>query len=311
MFKKAVKLIEKSDHIVIASHINPDGDTIGSMLGLGIAIKTIKKKVSFFNTAKELPKKFDFLPSFSKIKDILPKKFDLLISVDCGDFDRIGISKNEFKILNFDHHKTNTLFGDINIVKESYISTSMVIFEFIENAKLNISPECAVCLYTALVEDSGFFKFDRVDILTFETAAKLVKLGAKPNKIANFLTKRDSLAKLRLMQVYLSSIELKNNAKVSVCKLSLDDFKKTGALISDSDSFAQMGLSLATVELSIFIYEVKSKVFKVSLRSKNDLDCSQIAQEFGGGGHAKAAGFTVELKDIDDIINNILEKVDK
>ncbi len=311
MFKKAVDLIEKSNHIVIASHINPDGDAIGSMLGLGIAIKTIKRKVSFFNMTKELPKKFDFLPSFLKIKNTLPKRYDLLISVDCGDFERIGIQKENFKILNFDHHKTNTLFGDINIIKEDYVSTSMLIFEFIENTKLKISPECAICLYTALVEDSGFFKFDRVDAVTFETASKLIRLGVKPDKIANFITRRNSLAKLRLTQIYLSSIELKNNAKVCICKLSLNDFKKTGAVISDSDGFAQIGLSLATVKLSIFVYEIKNEMFKISLRSKNDLDCSQIAKKFNGGGHKKAAGFTANLKEMDDIINNILEKVEK
>lgn len=311
MFKKAVNLIEKSNNIVIVSHKNPDADTIGSMLGLGISLKTIKKKVFYFNIEKELPKKFDFLPSYSKIKNNFPKYCDLVISVDCGSFDRIGIPKKNFSILNIDHHKTNTLFGDVDIINKDYASTSMVVFELLKYAKYKISPECATCLYAALAEDSGYFKFDRVNAKTFENASELINFGAKPNKIANLLTNRNSLAKLRLMQIYLSSMELKKYAKVCICRLSIDDFKKSGALISDSENLVQIGLSLATVELSIFMYELQNRQYKISLRSKNGIDCSEIAIYYGGGGHKKSAGFTVDLKDIDDIIDNILKKVDR
>ena len=309
-YEKAYKLIFSSHHIVIASHINPDGDTLGSMLGLGIALKKAGKKVTFFNCEKDLPKKFDFLPSYNKIKSVIPEKYDLFISVDAASFKRLGIDQSiKTPSICFDHHKTNTTFCTVNIVNPDSISTSLVILDFLETFELAIPKESAISLYTALVEDSGFFKFDRVDSKTFEKAAKLVKLGANPNKISNFLTNRNSLAKIRLMQRYLEALILKQNGTICISKITLEDFEQTGASKSDSDEFVNIGLSLATVKLSIFCYEIDYKNIKFSLRSKSDeIDCSKIAKKFGGGGHKRAAGFTAKINEYDDIIRVLSAK---
>ncbi len=312
-YKKAKELIDKSGHIVIASHLNPDGDTIGSMIGLGEVLKKIGKKVSYFNIEKKLPKKFDFLCSYKKIKSSLPDRFDLFISVDAASFDRLGIDKSILTpMICFDHHKSNTGFADINFIDHKKVSTSLVVLEFLEFCKYDIPKQSAEALYLALLEDSGFFKFDRVDEETFNKAALLVKLGANPSKIANMLTNRNSLAKLRLTKIYLDKLTLLNNATICISKLTLEDFKKSGALKSDSDEFVNIGLSLATVKLSIFIYEVDLKNIKVSLRSKSDdIDCSKIAIKYDGGGHKRAAGFTADLKDIDGIIRDIIISIKK
>jgi len=306
--QNAFKLIEEAHHITIASHINPDGDTLGSMLGLGISLKQIGKKISYYNCEKNLPKKFDFLPSYKKIKSTLPQKFDLFISVDAASFKRLGL-KEEINTpsICFDHHKSNKGFCKENIINPNSISTSLVVLDFLETFNLPIQKESAVCLYTALVEDSGFFKFDRVNSETFEKAAKLVKLGANPNIISNNLTNRNSLAKIRLMQRYLDALTLKNSATICISKLRLKDFEQTGATISDSDEFVNIGLSLATVKLSIFCYELDYKNIKFSLRSKSDdIDCSIIAQKYGGGGHKRAAGFTAKINEYDDIIGFVI-----
>jgi len=303
----AFEMINRAYHIVIASHVNPDGDTLGSMLGLGISLKKFGKKISYYNCEKVLPKKFDFLPSYKKIKSTLPKNFDLFISVDAASLDRLELSSIVKPSICFDHHKSNRGFCDINIINPNSVSTSLVVFDFLESFNLPIPKESAINLYTALVEDSGFFKFDRVDSKTFEKASKLVKLGANPNQIANFLTNRNSLAKIRLMQRYLNALTLKNNATVCISKITLEDFKQCGAVKSDSDEFVNIGLSLATVKLSIFIYEIEYEKVKVSLRSKDDFtDCSNIAKKFGGGGHKRAAGFTANIKQIDDIIGFVI-----
>lgn len=310
-YEKAYKMIQDAHHIVVASHINPDGDTLGSMLGLGIALKKTGKKITYFNKEEALPKKFDFLPSYTKIKSSLPSSFDLLICVDAASFERIGIDKASVpSMIAFDHHKSNTKFADINIVDPTKVSTSLVVLDFLQYFTYEITKECAISLYTALVEDSGFFKFDRVKQETFEKAAYLVKKGANPANISNMLTNRNSLAKIRLMQRYLEALTLKNNATVCLSKITLNDFKQTGALRSDSDSFVNIGLSLATVHLSIFMYEVDREFIKFSLRSKDDsIDCSQIALHYGGGGHKRAAGFTAKIKDTNDIIQDIILKI--
>ena len=303
-YKKAYKLINEAYHIVIASHINPDCDTLGSMLGLGIILKKLGKKVTFFNCEESLPKRFDFLPSYNKIKDTLPQNYDLFISVDAASFERLGINDEiSTPSICFDHHKTNTNFCTVNIVNPDSISTSLIILDFLEDFNLHLKKESAICLYAALVEDSGFFKFDRVNSETFEKAAKFVKLGANPSEISNYLTNRNSLAKLRLMQRYLDALILKNSATVCISKITLEEFQQTGATKSDSDEFVNIGLSLATVKLSIFCYELDYENIKFSLRSKSDdIDCSVIAQKYGGGGHKRAAGFTAKINEYDDII---------
>ncbi len=308
-YKKAYELICSAYHIVIASHLNPDGDTLGSMLGLGIVLKKMGKKVTYFNCEKSLPKKFDFLPSYNKIKSVLPDSYELFISVDAASFERLGI-KNKITTTSicFDHHKTNTNFCTINIINQNSISTSLVILDFLENFELTITKESAISLYTALVEDSGFFKFERVDSETFKKAAKLVELGANPSKISNFLTNRNSLAKIRLMQRYLKALTLKQNGTICISKITLEDFEQTGAKKSDSDEFVNIGLSLATVKLSIFCYEIDFENIKFSLRSKSDeIECSKIAENFGGGGHKRAAGFTAKINEYDDIIRLIVD----
>ena len=308
-YKKAYSMIREVYHIVIASHINPDGDTLGSMLGLGLTLKKMGKKITYFNCEKILPRKFDFLPSYNKIKSILPDNYELFISVDAASFERLGIVQSiNAPSISLDHHKTNTNFCTINIVDSNKISTSLVVLDFLEAFNFTIPKESAICLYTALVEDSGFFKFDRVDSETFKKAAKLVELGANPSKISNFLTNRNSLAKIRLMQRYLKALTLKQNGTICISKITLEDFEQTGAKKSDSDEFVNIGLSLATVKLSIFCYEIDFENIKFSLRSKSDeIECSKIAENFGGGGHKRAAGFTAKINKYDDIIRLIVD----
>ncbi len=312
MDKNAYSLIERSHHIVIISHINPDGDTLGSMIGLSEALKGIGKKVTCINTQNELPLRFDFLSTYGKIKSTLPNKYDLLISVDAASYDRLGLKERVDIDINFDHHKSNTNFAKQNIIDPLKVSTSLVVYDFLKKFDIKITKSSATALYTALVEDSGFFKFERVDKETFLVAADLVDKGANPSFIADKLTKRESLAKLRITQVYLENLELLVNARVALSKITVEDFKKSGALKSDTDKLVNIGLSLSTVELSIFMYEIDKESIKFSLRSKTDsIDCSKIAQKFGGGGHKRAAGFTADVKETDGIIRSIIKEIVK
>jgi len=312
MDQKVFELIKKSHHIVIVSHVNPDGDTLGSMIGLGEALKAEGKKITYINTQNELPLRFDFLASYDKIRSCLPKKYDLLISVDAASFDRTGLDDGVEVDISFDHHKSNTNFAKYPITDASMVSTSLVVYNFFKKFSIKITKSSATALYSALAEDSGFFKFDRVNQDTFLIAANLVKLGADPTFIADKLTKRNSLAKLRITEIYLRKLELKADAKVAFAKITLEDFEKSGALKSDTDTLVNLGLSLATVVVSIFAYEIDDRKIKVSLRSKSDhIDCSQIATKLGGGGHKRAAGFTADIKEIDGIIAGIIKETIK
>lgn len=306
MYKEAWKTIQKASRVVLVSHKNPDCDAIGSMCALFSVLKKEVKKVSLFNATKEIPSRYDFLFGYSKIKDKMPENYDLLVVLDCADFKRTGIEENEQKIINIDHHPTNTLFGDINLVEPDLPSASAVVHKLLKENDIKITQDCAVAIYAALVEDSGFFKFENVDHKTFDLSSELVKAGANPAKISKKLTERNSLARFRLAQEFLDTVTFLCDAKIARGFLTLEAFQRSGAVRADSEDFVQLPRSLATVELSMFFLELATGGYKVSLRSKDYLDVSRIALYFGGGGHKRAAGFDVEEKDIEKITQQIV-----
>ena len=307
MHEEVWKLIDKSHYITLISHINPDGDTLGSALSFYPSLKRMGKNVSLVNVTTEIAGKYDFLPNFKKIKNTLPAKCDLLISFDCGSFDRLGIERGDFKIINIDHHKSNTMYGDINIVDTSYPSCTLIAYDILE-LNHSITKDEAVCIYTGLVIDTGFFVHPNTDALTFNYAEKLISKGVNPARISENLKMRNSLAKTRLTAVFINSIALLNDATIAVGTVTQEDFKKTGALKSDSDHLVDILRNLATVELAILVIEEQDATFKISLRSKKHLDVSTIAQSFGGGGHKRAAGFESTEPKTETIIKKIIEK---
>ena len=302
------KLIDKYHYITLISHINPDGDTLGSALSFYPTLKKMGKHVSVVNRSQYIASKYNFLPNFKKIKKSIPDKCELLISFDCGSFDRLNIEKGDYKIINIDHHKSNTNYGDLNIIDSSYASCTLLTYEILES-KQTINKDEAICIYTGLAEDTGFFTNSNTDALTFEAALKLISKGVIPSEISQNLKMRNSLAKTRLTSIFINSIELLNDATIAIGTVKQEDLANTGALISDSDHLVDILKNLATVELAIMILEEKDKTYKVSLRSKKHLDVSTIAQSFGGGGHKKASGFESKEEQIQTIIKKIINKV--
>ena len=307
LYQTLWKLIDESHYITLISHVNPDGDTLGSSLAFYPLLKKMGKNVSLVNKTKTISNRYDFLPNFHKIKNDMPQKCDLLISFDCGSFDRLGIEKEAFSIINIDHHKSNTNFGDINIVDTSKASCTLVAYEVLAS-KEAVGKDEALCIYTGLVDDTNFFTNQNSDAYSFKMASKLIEKGINPSEVSRNLNMRNSLAKTRLTALFINSIELLNDAKIAVGVVSQEDFKKSGATISDSEALVEILKNLATVELAIMLREREDGTFKVSLRSKNHLDVSSIAISFGGGGHLKASGFESELKNQETIIQNIIQK---
>jgi phosphoesterase RecJ-like protein len=308
LYKQVWELIEKSHYITLISHVNPDGDTLGGMLSFYPTLKKMGKNVSLFNASKEISTKYDFLPNFKKIKKIFPQKCDLLISFDCGSFDRLGVLKEQFKIINIDHHKSNTLYGDINIVDASCASCTLIVMDMLEqNGK--ITKDEATCIYAGLVEDTGFFMFSNTDEEIFIKASKLISLGVNPAEIAQNLKMRNSLAKTRLTAIFINNIELFKDAKIAVGYITQKDLKKSGALKSDTVHLVDILRNLATIELAIFIIQLEDLSYKISLRSKEEIDVSSLAEAFGGGGHKRSSGFEHKLIDTDKLIEQIINKV--
>ncbi len=309
MYIDAYKMMMDAKHIVLVSHIDPDGDTLGSVLALYDTLKRAGKKVSLFNATKELPRIFDFLPNIQKIHNKLPKFYDLVVSCDCGSFDRLGIEKGSYKLINIDHHLSNELFGDINIVDQNSASAGMVVYDFLTKNSIKISKDCATCIYTTIVEDTGFFSYSHLDSSTFECVADLVSLGVDAKKVAMLLKSRVSLAKSRLLGFVLNNFDLFFDAQVALVYIDSETLVKTGAKRYDTKNIVTVLRDIITVKVSIMILEQKNGDYKVSLRSKDDIDVSTISKFFGGGGHKNSAGFEVEQMDLEKLKEKILKQL--
>lgn len=312
VYQEALEAIKNSHYILILTHINPDADTLSCGLALSNFMFENKINHKVFNKMDNLPRSVDYLSKFGNITNKLPDYYDLAIYVDCGDKKRPAIEINEgVKVINIDHHASNDNFGDINIVDDSKSSTAEVLYQFFKQNDLKISSNTATCLYTGIYDDSIRFSTPRVDGETFEIAHHLCSCGANPSYIADILTRRETLAKLRLLPFVLQSLELHLEGKVGTIYVLPEWLKTSGADYRDVEDAVNMVLSLAVVDIAILLRPSNGKT-RISLRSKNGVDVAKIAAKFNGGGHTMAAGCTIENEDVllakNEIVNYIKDE---
>ncbi len=299
--------IEGAECITILSHLNPDGDALGTALGIYNLLKKDKtKRVEVVNASKALPQYLDFLPGFDKMKHQIEYENSLVISCDCGSIDRLGFDLEDRDILNIDHHRSNTQYGSINIVISDYASSSQVAFELFKKL-YSIDADTATCFYTALLSDTRYFTTTSVNKEVFDVAQVLVEAGAKPDVIAYNFMQRRPLSSLRILEKALKSLTLYEEAKIAVLTVTQENIETTGATVPDMEGIVDYGKSLVTVEIALFAMELDDGI-RISLRSKK-VDVSQIALAFGGGGHKVAAGFTMNESGLEESIDIILAKI--
>lgn len=306
---KVFEAIKESRYCLIVTHINPDADTISCALALSNYMKEKGIKHKVFNESKSLPRNLDFLPLFEKITDQVPKFYDLAVFLDCAVKDRVGLDiEKGVKIVNIDHHQSNSFFGDINIVDDAKASTAELLYEVFEAENINISKNIAQCLYVGIYDDSIAFTTPRVDGRTFEIVNELVQTGINISETADKLLRRDSLSRYRVMPKILNTLQLSSEGKVATVYLDNEWLKETGAQISECDDVVNMILNMAIVQMVCYFRVIKGKI-RVSLRSKGSIDVSAIASKFDGGGHKNAAGLSIDADNIDEAKEKLLKTI--
>ena len=291
-------LIDNSNNILVASHLNPDGDNLGSITAMYLTLKKYGKNV-FLIEDDEVPASLKFLPGINAM--IKSKKIkedaDLFITLDCADMERLGNAKELFlnakHTLNIDHHSTNTRFAEFNIVDDKSPATGEILFEILTYLGYELDKDIATCIYTSISSDTGSFKYDSVRKSTFEIAAKLMDYDININDIAVNLYQNRSLQKTELLLRALNRLELYEDNKIGIVSINDSDMEECNAKKSDSDGIVEFVRDISTVELAILLKE-KGSVVRLSTRSKSYVDCTKIASKFGGGGHIRAAGATIE-----------------
>ena len=304
--EKFKNFIDKANSIGISAHINPDGDALGSALGLRKSLELYGKKAEVIKIS-QVDDYLKFLPQIENYKDPSQKEYDLFIIVDCSEFDRIDkaieICKNSKNVLVIDHHKGGSIKTDLNIIHSDSPASCELVYEIIKRLNLPMDKEIATLLYAGLVTDTGRFLYSNISELTFYTAADLYKIGADFEMIYKNLYQNKEISKLQFENHLLNKVEFKKPyALVGVSQKTCKDF---GVQMGDSESVVNMLRDLKGIEVACLVKEYGENEYKISLRSKDYLDVSEIARNNGGGGHIRASGFTLNADSMDEALNKM------
>ncbi len=311
--------INRATHIVLVTHVNPDGDALGSLLGLADILEGFGKKV-FRYLEEPVSHLYDFLPDselartdiadVEQFVDAAGKENIACIALDCGDEDRLGKEKKKLlglsPFLVIDHHFGHTAFGDHLWLDHKSSSTGELVYELAAALETAVSLKAAFSIYVAILTDTGSFHYDNTSPRTLRIAADLVEKGVHPEEVAGKVYDNFTLERLRLMEMVLATLQLYVDAQVGVVFVSHEMFIKSGAASGDVEGFINYPRSIQSVRVAVFIKETKKGHVSVSLRAKGSCDVAAVAAGFGGGGHKNAAGFRFVDRSLEDVQQEVL-----
>lgn len=310
---KLSELVKKAagyDHVYLAGHIHPDGDCIGACIAMVQLLENagINAKVLLM----EQPDMFSYLPMERYVQSDVPEDADLLICLDASDIERLGDFGSmvaDVMTVNIDHHISNDNFGHINWVNPEASSTSEMVFNMIDNMTL-MNKAIAEALYTGIIYDTGAFKHSNTAPSTHIAAAELIRFGIDFTWITSRIFYEKPFKAYKAQSLAYERLALKINNKVAVSWLTYDDFKELDIVKNHTESIVQHMNDIKGIEAAAFFYAIDDATYKVSLRSKGDVDVCAIAKAFGGGGHIKASGASL-IGGIDACIDSVMGEFEK
>ena len=302
--------IKKADKIAILTHENPDGDAIGSSLALKLALKQIGKEADVI--IPEFPKAFEFLPAANEIiRESSIEQYDVTFALDCASIKLLNGFVNYFynaktKII-IDHHSSNTMFGDYNYVDQDAPACAQLLLVVFNYFNINVTQEIGTCILTGIITDTGGLRYEGVTAETFRFVAELCEKGVKVSKVYEKVFASKSRAKFELHRIALNRLEFLENGRIAFTYITKKDEEDVGASNGDYDGIVENGRDVEGVEVSVFLRETSNGI-KISLRSKDQVNVSQVAMIFGGGGHVRAAGCKIQ-GNIEQVKNQIINTV--
>ena len=314
--------LKNSHKLLLTTHSNPDGDAIGSLIAMGLALTFLNKKIILYNESV-IPAVYRFLPAVDRVVSSLhgSNDFDTAIILDCGDLPRTGKAEPFISpiavIINIDHHITNTGFGSLHWIDTSACATAEIVYRIIKQLNVPIDRDIAISIYTGILTDTGSFRFSNTNRNAFAICEEMIERGVNPYHIAQHVYGTYSLGRIKLLNLALESIEISKNGKLSLMTLTRDMLDETRTEPQDADGLINYARGIESVKVAVLIQEHKNdstisgqNLFHVSLRSNGEIDVASIASSFGGGGHASAAGFSIQstLPDLKTQIFNLAEK---
>ncbi len=311
-----VEILRGADRVLLATHTYPDGDALGSQLALGRVLESLGKRV-FLYSEEPVGHLYDFLPGCDKLVTTLPDpgSFTCAVSVDCADPQRLGRERDRLlqikPFIMVDHHAGHCPFGNLQWVDPGRSATGEMVYDLAMALGGEIDYEAAYCLYTALVSDTGSFKYASTTAKTLAVASDLVGRGVKPAEVSGRLFDNFSFNRLNLLRLVLESLEIHSDGRVALIRATREMFTRTGTVPADTENFINYPRSVGSVKVAAFIKESRDDVVSVSLRSKGrEVDVAAVAGEFGGGGHRNAAGFKLKGVEVEKVRAELLVRLE-
>lgn len=311
--------VRAKGHILLATHFNPDGDALGSLLGLAEILEGMGKKV-FRYLEKPVSTLYRFLPGCGQIQTEMAKAREfvnsagddfLALCLDCSDTHRLGQYGTELTgfrpLMVIDHHRDRTGFGDGDWIEPHRSSTAEMVYDLAVALGADISSRAAECLFTGINTDSGSFRYESAGSHTFAVAGDLVRRGVRPDQVANNLYDNYTLGRLRLMQEVLATLEMHERDRIAIIRVTQKMLERTFTTMEDTEYFINLPRAVSSVRVAVFLKEVDQLQTSVSLRAKGKCDVSLVAARFGGGGHRNASGFRVKGQTMEAVRDALLQ----
>jgi phosphoesterase RecJ-like protein len=321
-FEKLKDILLKYNKYILTTHVNPDADALGSELAFYSILKSLGKQAVIINHS-EIPYNLKFLDSDEVIQQYSPEKhnqyfieYEVIVCLDINNSSRTVsmkeiIDKSDLLKVCIDHHQEPSNFADAYFIDTEYAATGHIIYNFIKHTHIfELDYDVSVFLYSAIMTDTGSFRFDRTTPEIHRIAADLLEHGVKPNIIYDKIYDQSLLSRTRLLGITLKSLKLTGpDNQIAYMLIMQDDFQKLGALESDTENFVNFGMSIQNVKISLLFIELKNG-FKVNLRSKGNIHVNRLAREYGGGGHINASGIRMVNENLAEYMPKILSRAE-
>src|SRR5712691_3547678 len=309
--RQIVEAIHARQRFVLSSHSRPDGDSIGSQLAMAYALRALGKHVEVINADPAPPPLMAF-PGVADITiaDRADGEFDAAIIMECGDLTRTGVRGLErFFVVNIDHHPGNSGFGQINWFDASAAACGEMVFDVVCALGVSLTVEMATHIYLAILTDTGSFHYSSISPRTFDICREALEAGVDPVEVARNVYDSNNMGRLKLFGAVLSAMQIDPTGRIAIVYLDHEMARQAGGTYEDTEGLINLPLTVKEIEAVVFFKQSDGDEYRVSMRSKGDIDIGSIAKQFGGGGHKNAAGCTVSGP-IDGLQKTFVEKIE-
>ncbi len=310
--QRIVDAVRARRRFVLSSHSRPDGDSIGSQLAMAYALQAMGKEATVVNADAAAPP----LMAFPGVRDIriapaVDGEFDAAIIMECGDLQRTGVSGLEhFYVINIDHHPGNSGFGQINWFDAGAAACAEMVYDLVRALGVPLSKEIATHVYLAILTDTGSFHYSGISPRTFDICRECVEAGVDPVLVARTVYDSNNMGRLKLFGAVLGVMQINATGHIAIVHVDHEMVRAAGGTYEDTEGLVNLPLTVKEIEAVVFFKQEKGDEYRVSLRSKGNIDIGSIAKEFGGGGHRNAAGCTI-TGEIEQLRKTFVEKIER